>query len=43
MLTLLTEEFAVGAAVRRWLDEDEDLVRRKIHRDLRAVVDASGV
>jgi hypothetical protein len=43
VLALLREDFAVGSAVRRWLDEDEDLVRRRIHRDLRAALDAAGV
>jgi hypothetical protein len=30
--------FTLGATVRRWLDEDEYLVRRRIHRDMRAVL-----
>jgi hypothetical protein len=42
VLALLRDEFAVGSAVRRWLDEDEDLVRRRIHRDLRAALERAG-
>jgi hypothetical protein len=32
--------FTLSTTVRRWLDEDEYLVRRRIHRDLRAVTRA---
>ena len=28
------DEFALGAAGRRWLEEDEQLVRRRLHRDM---------
>ncbi len=29
------DQFALGAAARRWLDDDEYLVRRRIHKDYR--------
>jgi hypothetical protein len=32
------DDFALGAAVRRWLDSDEYLIRRRIHRDLRSLM-----
>jgi hypothetical protein len=32
------DDFALGQRVRRWLDEDEYLVRRRIHRDLRTLM-----
>jgi hypothetical protein len=35
LLAVVTKDFAAGGAVRRWLDEDEHLVRRRIHADLR--------
>jgi hypothetical protein len=35
---LASEEFALGPAARRWLDDDEYLVRRRIHRDVRAAM-----
>jgi hypothetical protein len=34
VLGIVTEDFAMGGAVRRWLDDDEYLVRRRIHQDL---------
>lgn len=34
VLAVVNEEFAVGTLVRRWLDDDEYLVRRRIHQDL---------
>jgi hypothetical protein len=37
------DDFAVEAGVRRWLDEDEYLVRRRIHRDLRAIMGQAGI
>jgi hypothetical protein len=43
VLTLATEEFAVGPAARRWLDDDEYLVRRRIHRDMRAALARAGM
>lgn len=38
VLALVGEEFTDGAENRRWLDEDEFLVRRRIHRDVRAAL-----
>jgi hypothetical protein len=37
------DDFALGQRVRRWLDEDEYLVRRRIHRDLRALMTEAGI
>lgn len=37
------DDFAVGSRARRWLDEDEYLVRRRIHRDLRAFMGPSAI
>jgi hypothetical protein len=39
-LSLANEEFAIGPAARRWLDDDEYLVRRRIHRDVRIALTA---
>jgi hypothetical protein len=36
---VVSDDFALGPAVRRWLDDDEFRVRRRIHRDTRALVD----
>jgi hypothetical protein len=36
VLALVSEDFSFGPEVRRWLDDDEFLVRRRIHRDVRA-------
>jgi hypothetical protein len=38
VLTVVTEEFAVGTTARHWLDDDEFLVRRRIHRDMQALM-----
>ena len=35
---VVNDDFALGPAVRRWLDDDEYVVRRRIHRDVRAAV-----
>ena len=35
---VVNDDFALGPAVRRWLDDDEYVVRRRIHRDLRAAL-----
>jgi hypothetical protein len=34
VLTVVTEEFAMGQVSRRWLEDDEYLVRKRIHRDV---------
>ena len=36
ILGYASEQLALGQLGRRWLDEDEYLVRRRIHRDLGA-------
>jgi hypothetical protein len=38
ILAAASEESAMGPEARRWLDNDEFLVRRRIHRDVRALV-----
>lgn len=35
VLAVVSDDFALGPAGRRWLDEDEYLVRRRIHRDMK--------
>lgn len=35
---VVTDDFALGPAVRAWLDEDEFLIRRRIHRDMAALL-----
>jgi hypothetical protein len=41
--SVVTEDFALGPAVRGWLDDDEFLIRRRIHRDLAAVLREQGI
>lgn len=41
VLAIVSDEFALGPAGRRWLDEDEYLVRRRIHRDMEEVLRTS--
>jgi hypothetical protein len=43
ILAVVSDDFALGPAGRRWLDEDEFLVRRRIHRDMRRHLDRSGL
>jgi hypothetical protein len=38
VLAVVSDDFTLGSQARRWLDEDEFLVRRRIHRDVRAAV-----
>lgn len=38
VLAIVGEEFAVNSQSRRWLDEDEFLVRRRIHHDVRTAL-----
>jgi hypothetical protein len=42
VLAVVDANFTLGTTVRRWLDEDEYLVRRRIHRDLKAVMAQTG-
>lgn len=39
VLAVVSDDFTMGTQARRWLDDDEFLVRRRIHRDLRAVME----
>jgi hypothetical protein len=41
--SVVSEDFALGPAVRGWLDDDEFLIRRRIHRDMAAVLHADGL
>jgi hypothetical protein len=41
--TLVSHEFTVAPEARRWLDEDEFLVRRRIHREVRAAMEKAGL
>jgi hypothetical protein len=43
VLAVVSDDFALGTAGRRWLDEDELLVRRRIHRDMKQHLDQSGL
>jgi hypothetical protein len=38
VLALASHEVALGSAARHWLDEDEYLIRQRVHRDVRAAV-----
>jgi hypothetical protein len=40
VLAIVSDDFTVGSALRRWMDEDEYLVRRRIHRDMKAALHA---
>jgi hypothetical protein len=40
---VVSDDFALGPAGRRWLDEDEYLVRRRIHRDMKRHLERSGL
>ena len=35
VLSLISEDFSISSEARRWLDEDEFLVRSRIHREMR--------
>jgi len=43
VLAVASDEFALGAAGRRWLDDDEYLVRKRIHADMRKQLSAGGL
>jgi hypothetical protein len=36
---IVGDESVLGSGARRWLEEDEFLVRQRVHRDLRALMD----
>jgi hypothetical protein len=38
VMAVVTEEFAMGQVGRRWLEDDEYLVRKRIHRDVEATL-----
>ncbi len=38
VLAIVHEDLLLGSSARRWLDEDEYLVRQRIHRDFRRIV-----
>ena len=38
VLAVVSDDFAMGPAARKWMDDDEYLVRRRIHRDHRAML-----
>jgi hypothetical protein len=42
VLAVATEDFTLGSTVRRWLDDDEFLVRRRIHQDVRTCMSQAG-
>jgi len=41
VLAIASDDFALGPGGRRWLDEDEFLVRRRIHRDMQSTLTES--
>jgi hypothetical protein len=43
ILSLVSHEFAVSPEARRWLDDDEFLVRRRIHREVKAAMEKAGL
>jgi hypothetical protein len=43
VLAVARDDFSVGSGVRRWLDEDEYHVRRRIHGDVRALMAQAGL
>jgi FtsH ternary system domain X7 len=43
VLAIVSEDFALGPTARRWLDDDEYLVRRRIHRDMKSHLVQSGL
>lgn len=43
VLALVSEDFTLDRAARRWLDEDEYVVRRRIHRDVRTALAQAGL
>src|SRR5262249_23337265 len=43
VLALVSDDFTLDKAARRWLDEDEYLVRRRVHRDVRVAISQAGL
>jgi hypothetical protein len=42
-LAMTAKDFAADPGARRWLDEDEYLVRRRIHADIQRALAAAGL
>src|SRR5439155_1569483 len=38
ILAVVSDDFSRGAELRRWLDDDEYLIRKRMHDDLRAMM-----
>ncbi len=38
VLAVVTEDFALGTTARRWLDDEEFLIRRRVHGDVHALM-----
>ena len=43
LLSLVSDDFTMSEETRRWLDEDEYLVRRRLHADVKQALDAAGM
>ena len=43
VLAVVHEDFAMGPGARRWMDDDEYLVRRRVHRDHKALLAKAGM
>ena len=43
LLALVSDDFTMSEETRRWLDEDEYLVRRRLHADVKQALDAAGM
>jgi cellulose synthase operon protein C len=43
VLALVSDDFVLGETARRWLDDDEYLVRRRIHGDMKKLLAESGL
>jgi hypothetical protein len=43
VLAIVSEEFTLGPTVRAWLDDDEYLVRQRIHNELKELMDQQQV
>jgi hypothetical protein len=42
ILTMTSETFTMDRAARAWLDDEEFLIRRRIHRDVRQAIEQKG-
>jgi hypothetical protein len=38
VLAVVSEDFALGTTARRWLDDEEFLIRRRVHVDVHALM-----